>query len=126
MHELSTVLRIVGIAQKYAVQNGAKKVVRVVVRTGELSGMVPRYLQTLYPNAVSGTLLEGSELAVETEPASLRCSDCGTIYRPACFTNALCPQCVSAAFEIIEGTETYVKEIEIEEDMHNERSGENH
>lgn len=120
MHELSTVLRIVSIAQKYAAQNGAKKVAHVVVTTGELSGMVPQYLQMLYPSAVSGTLLEGSKLSVETQPAMLRCSDCGTIYNPVYFSDARCPKCGGAAFEVLEGTETFVKEIEIEEDMQNE------
>ena len=113
MHEMSVVLRLTGIALKVAEQNCAAVVERVIVQVGEMSGYVPRYLYAYYPAAVRGTLLEGSQLTVETLPARLVCLGCGTDYRPEKTDVIRCPLCKSAAFRIEAGTEVFVKEIVI-------------
>ena len=66
MHEMGIVVSFVNMAQEYAVKNNATKVLKVVLQLGEISGIEARYLTEFYPVVVEGTMLEGSELVIET------------------------------------------------------------
>lgn len=118
MHEMSIVMRFVDIATEYAVDNHAQKVERVVLQIGELTGAVPHYLEMFYPAVVEGTILEGSELVVETIEASVFCTDCGTTYNPS-KTELKCPSCQSENCDVIDGQQMFVKEIAIVEGNEN-------
>lgn len=113
MHEMSIVIRFADIAKEYAVKNNAKRVSKVVLQVGELTGAVPHYLEMFYPAVAEGTILEGSELMVETIEASVFCTNCGTTYNP-CKTDLKCPACQSEHCDVIDGQSMFVKEIEIE------------
>lgn len=112
MHEMSIVISFVEMAEQYAVKNKASKVVKVVLQVGEISGIVPEYLQEFYSVVTEGTILEGSSLEIETIEASVFCTDCGTTYNPA-KTDLKCPDCKSEKCDIIEGRGMFVKEIGI-------------
>lgn len=114
MHEMSLVVNFVDIAKEYAEKAHAARVERVVLQVGELTGAVPHYLELFYPAVVEGTILEGSELIVETVEASVFCTACGTTYNP-CSTDLKCPDCGSEACDIIDGQRMFVKEIAIAE-----------
>ena len=62
MHELSYLIRLAGIASESAEANHAKSVDTVTVAVGEMTGLVPEYLRRYWPQAVKGTILEGSAL----------------------------------------------------------------
>ncbi|HWR22262.1 MAG TPA: hydrogenase maturation nickel metallochaperone HypA [Feifaniaceae bacterium] len=115
MHEMSIVMRLADIAMDYARRNNAKRISRVVVQVGELTGAVPRYLSMFYPAVAEGTLLEGSELVVETIAASVFCTDCGSTYNPTRTPEMKCPECGGESCDTIEGKSMFVKEIAIEE-----------
>jgi hydrogenase nickel incorporation protein HypA/HybF len=114
MHEMSIVLSFVKMAEEYAVKNNAAKVVKVVLQVGEISGIVPRYLHEFYPVVIEGTILEGSELVIETVEASVFCSGCATTYNPT-KTDLKCPNCGSEQCDVIDGRGLFVKEIVIAE-----------
>lgn len=114
MHEMSLVINFVDIAKEYASKANAAKVEKVVLQVGELTGAVPHYLEIFYPAVVEGTILEGSELIIETVEASVFCTDCGTTYNP-CKTDLKCPNCQSEKCDIIDGQRMFVKEIAIVE-----------
>jgi hydrogenase nickel incorporation protein HypA/HybF len=114
MHEMSIVVSFVKMAEEYAVKNNAEKVLKVVLQLGELSGIEARYLHEFYPDVVEGTMLEGSELVIETIEASVFCTDCATTYNPT-KSDLKCPACGSEKCDVIDGRGLFIKEIAIKE-----------
>ena len=114
MHEMGIVISFVKTAQDYAARSNAARVVRVVLQLGEISGIEGRYLSEFYPAVVEGTLLEGSELVIETIEAGVFCTDCANTYNP--MKSAMkCPSCGSERCDVIEGRSLLIKEIDIEQ-----------
>lgn len=110
MHELSIVQHFVDLAVKYAKEAGETDVAFVTLEVGEMTGVVPRYVQMYYPDVTRKTLLENSELRIEFVKAEAFCKDCGETYHyPP--EGACCPQCGSAKREIIAGNKLILKEL---------------
>lgn len=116
MHEMSIVKRFMNIAINTAQENNITKVKSVVLQVGEMTDLVPHYLQKYYQICAEGTLLEGSELEIEMVPFKVLCNDCGETYFPMHTENRLCPKCHSGNCHILEGRDVTVKEIKIEEE----------
>ncbi len=114
MHEMGIVISFVNMAEEYAVKNNAAKVLKVVLQLGEISGIEARYLSEFYPVVVEGTMLEGSELVIETIEASVFCTECATTYNPVT-TDLKCPNCGSEKCDVIDGLGLFIKEIGIAE-----------
>lgn len=112
MHEMGIVVSFVKTAEEYAVKNNAARVLKVVLQLGEISGIESRYLLEFYPVVVEGTMLEGSELLIETIEASVFCTDCGTTYNPT-RTELKCPDCGGEQCDVIDGRGLFIKEIGI-------------
>jgi len=117
MHEMGVVVSIVDMATEYAVKNNAARVLNVVLQLGEISGIEARYLTEFYPVVVEGTMLEGSQLVIETIAASVFCTDCATTYNPM-RSDLKCPTCGGEHCDIIDGRGLFIKEIGIEEKTH--------
>lgn len=113
MHELGITQSIVEIAERTARQQQAGKVLSVTVEVGSLSGVVPEALEFCYQACSNGTLLEGSQLLIERVPAQARCRDCRREY-PLEDLLACCPDCGSAAGDLLAGEELRIKEMEID------------
>jgi len=114
MHEMSYVVRFVNLAIETAEKNDAKAVHSITVQVGEMTDIEPYYLKHYYPNAVKGTILEGSVLHVETVPAKILCNKCGEEYHPSRDNYYMCPFCSSADGRILEGRSVELINIEIE------------
>jgi len=114
MHELSYMARFSNMALEAAEKNHAKKVRAVTIRVGQMTGLVPEYLQHYYPQTVAGTMLEGSRLVIREEPVLVRCA-CGNVYTPDRGNGYACPVCGSAAGTLISGRQMDLVSVEIEE-----------
>jgi hydrogenase nickel incorporation protein HypA/HybF len=112
MHEMGIVVSFVKMAEEYAARNNAASVSRVVLELGEISGIESRYLFEFYPVVVEGTMLEGSELVIETVEASVFCTDCATTYNPT-RTDYRCPNCEGLSCDVIDGRGLFIKEIAV-------------
>ncbi|MEG0962271.1 MAG: hydrogenase maturation nickel metallochaperone HypA [Lachnospiraceae bacterium] len=110
MHELGVVLEVVQVVEKFARENQVEKIETVVIQIGELSSMIPKYIQEVYPVAVDETMLEGSKLKIEILTANGKCEECGTIF-PMVPQDGICPKCQSTNCELLGGREFYIKEI---------------
>lgn len=110
MHELGVLLQVVEQVEQVAADNGVERVARLTLQVGELSAMIPDYMHKLYPAAVDGTVLEGSELVIERLPANGRCHRCGHVFN-LIEAKGSCMECGSGSFEIISGREFMIKEI---------------
>lgn len=113
MHELGITQSIVEIAEQTAIKQQAVKILSVTVEVGSLAGVVPEALEFCFEACSSGTLLEGAQLLIEKIPARARCRDCACEFPLEEFL-ACCPECDSAASELLSGEELRVKEMEID------------
>lgn len=133
MHEMSCVVRMVNLAQKTVEQEmkkmaespgvepaAAPRVSRIVVSVGEMTGIIPMYLHRYYPDAVKGTLLDGSGLETEDLPAMVQCLDCGTEYHPGVENDYSCPKCRSIQGKVTQGRDVLLKAVILEEQHEDE------
>ena len=64
MHEIGIVRQLLRTVTAFAEENGIKEIREVVVDCGELSLVIPEYVQELYPPVVKGSILEKAKLTV--------------------------------------------------------------
>ena len=113
MHELSIVEGIMRAAVPEAEKHGAKKILAVRLRIGELSGVIPECISEYFAIAAKGTMAEGAKLEVERIPIRVRCPDCG--YEGGIDRKRIrCPGCSGSDIRIIAGREYFVDSLEVE------------
>ena len=110
MHELGIIAEVVRRVETIAKQQQITKIETLVLQIGELSSVIPYYVEQCYPAAVYGTMLEETELRIEVLPGHGRCTDCGCVFNVLHNKNT-CPQCGSTAWELLGGREFMIKEI---------------
>ncbi|MBE6017959.1 MAG: hydrogenase maturation nickel metallochaperone HypA [Lachnospiraceae bacterium] len=113
MHELAITEGIMETALPAAKAGGAKKILEIRLKIGELSGVFPEYIEEYLQVLAKGTIAEGAALKVERIPVSIKCADC-TFEGPIDRKNAKCPKCGSLDFRITGGREYYVDSLEVE------------
>lgn len=113
MHELGIVFYIIKDVKKAAGEHGVQKVSGVVMNVGEVSGIVPDYLQDCWRWAADKEeLLRGCELKFHILPAVTYCVDCHAEY-PTVEHGKTCPHCGSENTYLLRGNEVEIKEIEV-------------
>ena len=80
MHEIGVLIEVVKTVENFAKQNGVKKIQVLVLQIGELSSMIPRYIEACYPAAVDGTILQETELKIEILPGNAICITCNKVF----------------------------------------------
>lgn len=110
MHELGVIIEVVSQVEQFAKDNEVEKIDTLVLQIGELSSMIPEYMQKLYPAAVEGTLLQDSRLEIEVIPGNGLCKACKQVFN-LLNERGVCPGCKSKEFELLSGKEFYIKEI---------------
>lgn len=110
MHELGIMINVVNSIEKIAAENGVTKVETLVLQVGELSPVVPHYLEAVYPAAVDGTLLQNTKLVIEVIPGNALCKHCGSVFNLTTHKKT-CPDCGGSEWELVSGMEFLIKEI---------------
>ena len=110
MHEIGVLIEIVKSVERFANDNDVEKIETLVLQIGELSSMIPKYMKSLYPVAIEGTILEGSVLDIEILPANGLCKDCKKVFHLT-ENKGICPKCGSKNVELLGGKEFFIKEI---------------
>ena len=110
MHELGVVIEIIKTVENFAEKNQVTKIQALVLQIGELSSMIPKYIEACYPAAVEGTLLQDTELKIEILPGNAICQKCNKVFNLT-QNNCKCPKCGSKDWEILCGKEFMIKEI---------------
>ena len=114
MHELGIVMEIVKVVDNLAKQQGITTVDTIVLQIGELSPVVPKYIEECYPAAIDGTFMENTKLEIEIMPGNGMCNDCGTVFN-ILKSEGACSKCHSKNFDILSGRDFYIKEIKVPE-----------
>ena len=113
MHELAITQSMLDLVLKEAEKAGAKKVGKINLVIGEMTGVVDECVE-FYLNFLSkGTIAEGAALSFAMVPTTARCRGCDKLFEIKEFDWA-CPYCHSNSMEIVAGKELFVESIEVE------------
>lgn len=115
MHELGIVMEIVKVVDELAKEQGITAVDTIVLQIGELSPVVPLYIEECFPAAIDGTFMEDTKLEIEIMPGNAMCNSCETVFN-VMKNKGVCPNCGSKSFDILSGRDFYIKEIRVPED----------
>ena len=113
MHEFSITQGILSIALEKAREAEAKRISRINVVIGELSGIVDDCVEFYWDFLGKDTIAAGAVLSFQHPPTQLRCRKCSTVFTPDDLTWT-CPDCSELSVEIISGRECYLESIEVE------------
>ena len=112
MHELGIVFHIIRTVEDACRDNVILRVSSVTLQLGEVSGVVPHYLEDAWRWASNkNPLVAGAELKVEEIPAVTYCEECQKTYETVAHGKT-CPHCGSSRTYLVQGQEVMVKEIE--------------
>lgn len=113
MHELGIVFYIIRRVEDVAREHRVRGVSAVTIQLGEVSGVIPHYLQDAWRWAADKhELTEGAELVVEEIPAITLCEACGVRYGTV-EHGRICPACGSERTVLVSGQEVLIKEIAV-------------
>ena len=113
MHELGIVFYIIRDVKQAALENAVEHVYGVVMNIGEVSTIVPEYLQDCWRWAADKEeMLKGCQLKLNIIPAITRCEQCGAEYGTVAHGKT-CPHCGSEQTYLLRGNEVEIKEIEV-------------
>lgn len=113
MHEYPITQQIVKIAVESAEQQNARRINRITLVVGQLSGFVGESIQMYFDLVAQGTIAEGARVEIISVKPQLKCSGCGQLFyrRPMSFS---CPECGQDGRPTEIGREFYLKDMEIE------------
>jgi len=113
MHELSIAISIVETCTEELIKAGAKKVSRVELQVGSLSGVEHEALEFSWDVATKASPVEGAELFIHKTEASAICLDCGNEFKIDNLYST-CPACDSFRNNITKGKELLIKALVVE------------
>lgn len=108
MHELGISQQIVEAATE---KSGGRRVTRIVLEIGKLSGVLPDAIRFCFGECTAGTAAEGAKLEIIELPGLARCLDCSKeipLDRP--FGRCACG---NSFLDWISGDELKLKEMEV-------------
>jgi len=119
MHEMGVVLNIVSGAERLAMRYDVTSLGYVTVDVGQLSGVIPKYLTSLWEIGTKDTICEGAELIINEVPGRVKCQDCGEEYllmENVKDSIPYCPKCQKSHFEVMDGArDVMITEIGVPE-----------
>lgn len=113
MHELSITENLIKTCLREANEKKASKIIKIKIKTGAFSGIVPECIQMYLDMLSEGTIAEGAVIESETLPVKILCRECGA-ESEVTYKNPLCSNCKSKNFQILSGNEFIIDNIEIE------------
>ncbi len=122
MHELSIVSHVIKLVENMAEEQGIEEIAAVRLEFGEVSGIVPEYLEKCWNWSVGKghPVLEKAAFDWEITPAVTICMDCKKTYETVRYGKT-CPHCGSGNTFLLQGNGINLKELVVRD--HEERRG---
>ncbi|MDY0117330.1 MAG: hydrogenase/urease nickel incorporation protein HypA [Sulfurimonadaceae bacterium] len=114
MHEYSIVQSLIDTCEAHAKENNAKRVTKVVLKIGVMSGIEPQLLQTAFDTFKEETICHDAELVLNVQKVLVMCKTCHKESTLEKF-EYLCGHCKSIELDIVDGEEMYLMQLELEE-----------
>lgn len=112
MHELGIVQGTLDAAIRTARNSGAREIHRIIMRVGQLSGVVPDALTFGFEALRQGTMAEKAQLEIESIPAVYWCHTCQAEFATEDLFSE-CPACHQFSSEVRRGRELELVSMEI-------------
>jgi len=113
MHEFSIVQSLLAQCEEQALQNSAKKITKVVVKIGVLSGVEIDLLKSAFETFKEKTICENAKFVANLQPVVVKCNDCKEESTLEKF-EYICPNCQSPNLQVIDGEDMYLMSLEME------------
>jgi hydrogenase nickel incorporation protein HypA/HybF len=113
MHELAITQSMFEIVLQQAEQAQAKKVTKINLVIGAMTGVVSDSVQFYLDFMTKDTIVEGAAVSFTIVPAHARCRNCNQLFNLEDF-NWTCPHCQGNIIDVIAGKELFVESIEVE------------
>jgi hydrogenase nickel incorporation protein HypA/HybF len=111
MHEVAIMTEALRMAVDAAQSAGARRVLKLRLRIGSLSGVVPEAMRFAFDVVCRNTMAEGASLEIEAVPAACWCPGCEAEFECADFYNE-CPRCHNISGELRRGRELEIADVE--------------
>ncbi|MDO5328863.1 MAG: hydrogenase maturation nickel metallochaperone HypA [Coriobacteriia bacterium] len=111
MHEVGVITSILHTVEDIMKDENLTTVETIVLDVGELSGVVPHFMEECFPAATYKTRFENTKLEMNVIPGNVRCDSCGEEFNAyAC--DLKCPKCgEDKKHTPLTGRELIIKEI---------------
>ena len=113
MHELAITQSMFDIVLRQAERVKAKKINKINLVIGEMTGVVSESVQFYLDFLTKGSVAEGAVISVKMVPPQAQCCNCNRIFELKEF-DWTCPNCKGNSVEIIAGKELFVESIEVD------------
>ena len=115
MHEVSIALNLLDIIEKKCREEGFQKVESVRVRVGKASSVQPEAFSFAFEAVKMNTLAHNAKFLIDLIPLGGTCSACGDRFETQEAYILACPSCGSPSFQITQGYELEIVEMEVNE-----------
>ena len=106
-------LKVLNKVEEIAHKQGLKKISGIVLDIGELSSVVPMFIENYYPIMIEGRpLFENCQLMIERTEGIAECTCCGEQYN-VIENDGHCPCCNAFEKRVLQGRDFVIKEIQI-------------
>jgi hydrogenase nickel incorporation protein HypA/HybF len=113
MHEVGIMTEALQMAENAALNSGARRILKLHVRVGVLSGVIEDALRFAFDAVSANTLAAGAGLEIETVPAAWWCGACQYEFTTLNAVNE-CPRCHGFQSRLRRGRELEISAVEIE------------
>lgn len=115
MHEIGIVKSMCKTVVDYAHENNVQCIKEIVCEVGELSLVIPEYVEQLFPIVKKDyPELDDAKIILEPIPGLAECDDCDEIFNVIQY-EGYCPNCGSFNKTVLTGEEFTIKEIHVPE-----------
>ena len=114
MHEIGVVRSMVKTVAAFAEANRITEISEIVVDVGELSLVIPKYVEDIYPHVVEDTFLKDTKLVLNVIPGMAECDECNEVFN-VIEHKGYCPHCGSFEKTILTGKDFLIREIHVPE-----------
>ena len=112
MHELSIAQNVIEIITEEAQKANATTITEVEIDIGLVSGIVPDALTFAMDSLIKNTFLEKAKIIYNIIEGKGRCNNCSHEFTIDGLY-AMCPECNSFSFEVVQGKELKIKNFSI-------------
>lgn len=125
MHEIGILYEVVKQVEAVAKENNIKQIAGISLEVGEISGILPTFLEKYYPIVIEDKeIFKDSKLMLDVVPGEALCNNCKTMYN-VMKNEGKCPSCQSRDKTILGGRDFVLKNVYVrEENKHVKESSE--
>ena len=113
MHEYSIVISLIDKCQEQVKAHKAKKVTKLVVKVGVLSGVEIELLQRAFDGFKEDSVCSDAKMQIYQQKVVVFCKECNKEHTLEKF-EFICPTCKGYQLDILDGEDLFLMQLELE------------